>query len=450
MSDISSALPVAQRLIHVLDHLGLPKAHFGLRYPLDLVGLPEHAPERVASVVLQGATGRPEPFAPVAAHTLWLLGDAGPSGQMRARLEALPHVVVHWIKGYPEFLWSDTAVDHAEEMASTMLRFLQRMDQESEPPTVSVSSVGEVAGVTYAAAGSGTPVVLLPLGLSSQQWEPVLPRLQAHHCTIVLGGKYLKPVELLEARAEGGYTRMALTLLDMAKPHAGGALIEVGCGTGALLRRIVRHTGMARVTGLDINGFLLQEARVLAAQEGLSDRLMFKQGSAEALPFPDNTFDIVYSCTVMEEVDADRMLVELVRIAKPGGRVAVGVRAVDRGLWTNLPLPTPLREKIERPEEQMEGPGGGGGKSAQGCADASLYRRFHAAGLQAVEGGPAWAWNGTRPDNAPWRSNFEHRIRSMLTPAEDQVWLRALQQAQADGLPVLIAGPFHCAVGTKP
>jgi hypothetical protein len=105
----------------VLDHLGLPKAHFGLRYPLDLVGLLERAPERVASVVLQGATGRPEPFAPVAAHTLWLLGDAGPSGQMRARLEALPHVVVHGIKNYPEFLWSDTAVDHAEEMASTML-----------------------------------------------------------------------------------------------------------------------------------------------------------------------------------------------------------------------------------------------------------------------------------------------------------------------------------------
>ncbi len=60
MSDISSALSVAQRLLHVLDHLGLPKAHFALRYPLDLVGLLERAPERIASVVLQGATGRPE------------------------------------------------------------------------------------------------------------------------------------------------------------------------------------------------------------------------------------------------------------------------------------------------------------------------------------------------------------------------------------------------------
>jgi hypothetical protein len=227
VSDMSSALSVAQRLIDVLDHLGLPTVHFALRYPVDLVELLERAPERVAAVVLQGATSRPEPFASGATPTLWVLGDAGLSGQMRARLAALPHAVVHWLTDYPGFSWSDTA------------------------------------------AGSGTPLVLFPLGLASQQWEPVLARLQAHHCTIVLGGKYLKPVELLEARAEGGYTRMALQLLDMAKPHAGEALIEVGCDTGALLRRIVRHTGMARVTGLDINGFLLQEARVRGGAGGL-------------------------------------------------------------------------------------------------------------------------------------------------------------------------------------
>ena len=106
-----------------------------------------------------------------------------------------------------------------------------------------------------------------------------------------------------------------------------------------------------------------------------------------------------------------------------------------------------LKAKLEEPVGVA---GAGGGMSAQGCADASLYRRFQHAGLQAMEGGPAWAWNWARPDNVVWRSYLEQQIRDILTPAEDQTWLRALQQAQADGLPVWIARPFHCAVGTKP
>jgi len=446
VNDMSSALSVAQRLLHVLDHLALPKAHFGLRNPADLVGLLAHAPVRVASVVLQGATGRPEAFAPVAGRTLWVLGDAGPSGQMRARLEERAHGVVHWLTDYPEFPWSDTAVHHTAELARTMLQFLQQRDAVDTLPTVHGSRQGTVAGVTYRAGGRGTPLVLLPLGLSSQQWEPALPHLQAHHYTIVLGGPALQPVARLESRAEGGYTRMALQLLDLATPHRRDALIEVGCGTGALLRRFVRHTGMPRVTGLDVNGFLLKEARELAVQEGLTDRLVFVEGSAEALPVADNTFDIVYACTVMEEVDADRMLVEMVRITKPGGRVAVGVRAVDRGPWTNVPLPAALKAKLEAPR----GVADSGGMSAQACADDSLYRRFQAAGLQAIEGGPAWAWNRIRPDNAWWQQGVEPQLRGSLTPTEDQAWVRALQQAQADGLPVWHAGPFHCAVGTKP
>jgi SAM-dependent methyltransferase len=342
-------------------------------------------------------------------------------------------------------LWSDTAVDRAEDLARSMLGFLQQRDAADAPPPVSVSGAGEVAGVTYTAAGRGTPVVLLPLGLASRQWAPVLPRLQAHHCTIVLGGPHLRPMEQLESRAAGDYSRMALQLLDLATPRAEETLLEVGCGTGALLRCMVWHTGMAQVTGLDLNGFLLTEARGLARQEGLAERLHVAVGSAEALPFPDHTFDIVYACTVLEEVDADRVLGEMVRIAKPGGRVAVGVRAVDRGQWTNLPLPAPLQAKIEAPVGTA---GAGGGMHAQGCADASLYRRFHAAGLQAITGAPAWAW--ARPTTAWWQTNLEPLLRSLLTPEEDQTWQQALQQAQADGLPVWLARPFHCAVGTKP
>jgi SAM-dependent methyltransferase len=439
MNEASSSLTAADRLVLVLDHLGLPKVHVGGRLPVEIVGLLERVPGRVASVVLQGANGRPEPFAPLGARALWLLGDAGPSAQMRPRLAATPNTV-EWIVGYPEFLWSDTVADRTDEIARTMLKFLGTMDADSGVPAISLGGAGEVAGVTYSAAGSGSPVVLLPLGLSSKQWDPILPFLQASHCTVVLGGKYLAPVELLESRGESGYTRMALNLLDMANPRPGDSLIEVGCGTGTILRRIAEHPSMPHVTGIDINGFLLREARALAAHEGLSERILFDEGSAEALPYADDSFDIVYSSTVMEEVDADRMLGELVRVAKPGGRVAVAVRAVDRGQWTNLPLPAPLKDKVELP-------GGGPGVSKRGCADESLYRRFRQAGLIAIDGGPAWAW--ARPEDPWWLGNLQHQVRGALSQDEDRALLLAVRQAQAEGLPVWFARPFHCAVGTK-
>jgi SAM-dependent methyltransferase len=94
---------------------------------------------------------------------------------------------------------------------------------------------------------------------------------------------------------------------------------------------------------------LLREARQLARQEGFGDVIEFHEGRAEALPFSDDSIDVALSRTVMEEGDADRMLAELIRLTKPGGRVAVMVRAVDVPAWVNLPLNPELKAKVSRP-----------------------------------------------------------------------------------------------------
>ena len=49
----------------------------------------------------------------------------------------------------------------------------------------------------------------------------------------------------------------------------------------------------------------------------------------------------------MERVDADRMLEEMIRVTKPGGRVAVLVQATDRSRLVNLPLGAELKAKVE-------------------------------------------------------------------------------------------------------
>jgi ubiquinone/menaquinone biosynthesis C-methylase UbiE len=232
---------------------------------------------------------------------------------------------------------------------------------------------------------------------------------------------------------------MALGLLAVAEPNPGDSLIEVGCGTGALLRRIARGYSLTRIVGLDVNRFLLKEALALARRDGLAERLSLHEGSAEAIPFPSSSFDIVFTSTVMEEVDADRMMAELVRIAKPGGRVAIVVRAVDRGSWTNVPAPAAIRQRVETPADA-------GGMNERGCADESLLRRMHEAGLANVRGGPSWAW--TRPGDR-WWTNIDAQIRGRLTAEEADAWDRAVTAAQANGFPVSVARPFYCGVGTK-
>ncbi len=431
------SLTVGQRLAQFLDELGLPHAHFCLRSIADLADLLRVAPERIASATVCGVTGNPRELRPVLDRTLWIEGDAGEgAGRVLQSLSAMGANVLR-LPGYLDVPWSDTAAERTVEVAEGMLGFLEEMDGRAGPAPVSISREGEIAGIRYRAAGSGTPVVLLPMNLSARQWDPVLPALQARHCTVVLGGRYLMPVSNLEARAETDYGRMALDLLATVEPRPGESLIESGCGPGALLRRMARRWPPLRLSGLDVNAFLLGEAHALAAAEGLAGRIVLHEGSAEAIPLPDGGYDIGFSSTMMEEGDARKMLAELVRVTKPGGRVAVIVRAIDMPRWTNLPLPESLRRRATRPT---------GGVTADGCADASLLERMHEAGLKDVQGGPAWAW--VHPGSRYWDTMIATMLGG-LTADEAGSWNEALAQALAAGRPVCYAQPYHCAAGLK-
>ena len=158
------------------------------------------------------------------------------------------------------------------------------------------------------------------------------------------------------------------------------------------------------------------------------------------MPFPDDHFDVTMSTTVMEEVDADRMLAEMVRVTKPGGRVAVVVRAVDIPWVANLTL----REKLKAVSESSTG-----GVEEQGCADASLYRRFHKAGLTKVKMFPQLVTFGSAV--AP-RFILKYIITghtSSISPEEMKEFRDAVAQAETEGT-LFIAWSNHCAVGTKP
>jgi SAM-dependent methyltransferase len=79
----------------------------------------------------------------------------------------------------------------------------------------------------------------------------------------------------------------------------------------------------AVVTGLDLTPELLAVAQKRGADEGYGD-ITWKAGDAEALPFPDGTFDVVVSsCGLMFAPDQQKVANEVARVTKRGGRIAI-------------------------------------------------------------------------------------------------------------------------------
>ena len=330
-------------------------------------------PERLAGIVLCAPVRLdPAPFAGLGGRLLMISGEYGPTFDVTVRAaDRLPGAERHIIDNYEALGWSDVVRDCAGDITDRMTGFLARFAADAPQPS---AAEGSNAGISYRVEGSGPTLLLLPFFLAASQWAPAIPALARHFTVVTLGGRHLGGIAALEDRARmPTYRAMFRTLIDTMAPRPGEAILDVGCGAGSLDRLLAARLGAANpITALDANPFWLAEAEALATEEGLSGAIQFVLGNAESLPFPDGTFGAVFSVTVIEECDADRAIAEMVRVAAPGGRVGVIVRALDLPQWWNLDLPEQIRRKITAPPQSVAG---------NGVADASLYRRMRRAGL---------------------------------------------------------------------
>jgi ubiquinone/menaquinone biosynthesis C-methylase UbiE len=428
----------AERLDALMQHLGLATAHVATQVASDIAGLAAEHPQRIAGLVLCVPTRvDPAPFERVAPRLLLISGDAGLSAETSLRAHArLAQARRHVLQGYDAVAWSDVVADRTAEIAGAMIEFLTGAPRSAPSPALPAS--GSHAGLTYRIEGRGPALILLPFFLAPSQWEPALPELARHFTVIRLGGAHIGGVAALEDRARAPtWQAMLRTLVDLAAPAPASRILDVGCGSGALDRQLAARLGpAARIDAVDVNPFLLGEAAELAAEFG--ERIRFAPGSATALPFADNTFDCVFSVTVLEECDADRALAEMARVARPGGRIAVAVRAIDLPQWWNLKLPAAIKAKAEVPPQSV---------GAGGVADASLYARMRRAGLGGLVGFPMLVTLDA-PDGPIWRYREDH-VLSQLSPEETAAWHAARAAARERGL-LLQSHALHCAVGTKP
>ncbi len=433
-------MDTAARLSALLDHLGLEAAHFATQMAGDIAGLAARSPERIAGLVLAIPVRLdPGPFAKVADRLLMLSGETGLSADVTARATAhLPSAQRKVLPGYGATGWSDLAADRTVEVGGLIASHLSSLP--ADRTATATARTGTHAGLTYRITGNGPALLLLPYFLAASQWQPVVPLLAERFTVIVVGGAHIGGVATLEDRASAPtYRAMFSTLCDLMRIDAGHRILDVGCGSGALDRLLAKKLGQtARIEAVDINDYLLGEAKALADAEGLGERIRFARGSAVDLPFPDGTFDATYSITVLEECDADRAIAEIARVTKPGGRIGIVVRAIDMPQWWNVDAPPAIKAKADVPPQTI-GPGG--------VADKSLYPRLRKAGLTDVVVAPQLV-TLDRPDGPTWRYREDHLL-SLLAPDEADAWKAAASAARTDGL-LAMATALHCAVATKP
>ncbi len=249
----------------------------------------------------------------------------------------------------------------------------------------------------------------------------------------------------LEARGRTpAHARLRRRFLRFVPIDAGDRVLEVGCGTGVVVRDLASLVGRrGEVVGVDASRRLLDRARELCRESAGRARVALRVGDGARLPFAADRFDAALAITVILHV-ADPLLVvrEMARVTRPGGRV--GVQDQDFGMVAVTHPDRALTDRILH------------GVAAHIYAEPHSGRRLPGllltAGLARVR-----LLTDVYQDTTlePWTKTFlerraERAVRFGIVDASTaQRWLDGLTDVVARGAFVLTMN-YYGAVGTKP
>ena len=234
---------------------------------------------------------------------------------------------------------------------------------------------------------------------------------------------------LLELRGQNADEIAArLAYLDLLAIQPGERVLEVGCGSGVVLRDLARRVGPnGCAVGLDVSAAFLPIARTLAEREGVAACIELREGDARALPFADQEFDLALAVTVLRHIPGgDQAVVEMARVVRPGGRVAVFEGDTD-GCLINHPHRELTRRIIASGTDDH-------------TIDGQLARRLPGLMLEAgLEDIQAQAFTTLERDPTGFLAERCERWATgaaqvgAITSFERDRWLEALHQEQAAG-----------------
>lgn len=172
------------------------------------------------------------------------------------------------------------------------------------------------------------------------------------------------------------FSEWTARVLDAAEVAPGARVLDVACGTGVLTRAAAKRAGASgQVVGVDSNRGMLTVAR------RLNDEIDWRQGTAEALPCDDSSFDrVVSQFGMMFFVDPSRAVEEMLRVLVPGGRLAIAV-------WNSLENSPAYSREVELLERMAGAAAANALRVPFAMGDLSVLKTLvEDAGAAAVEG----------------------------------------------------------------
>ncbi len=201
-------------------------------------------------------------------------------------------------------------------------------------------------------------------------------------------------------------------------------VLDVGCGVGHWGRALMPHLpSTATLVGVDREPDWVVEATARAEVRGLAERTRYVQGTVEALPFPDASFDLVTCQTViMHLADPLAGLREMMRVLTPGGRMVLAEPNNRANAVVRLDADDPVEEQLALLDLELRAERG---KMALGEGDNSIGERvpglLAALGLEHIQ---AYQADKVYPFVPPYASADERsRIEEYRDLVDRQLWI---------------------------